>query len=151
MGGTPVQISPGVFDYNYAWTGPNGFTSSNKNLNAIFAGTYNLTVTDNSGCSKNLAVLLTQTPEIIITATTTPIICYGDNNASINIAVSGGIAPYTIQWSNLGREIQDNLSAGDYLITVTDALNCIKTLNVNIPEAPIFTINPVLKKFLVLE
>ncbi|MDI6032942.1 PKD domain-containing protein [Flavobacterium sp. LB2P84] len=145
-GGTPVQISPGVFDYNYAWTGPNGFTSSNKNLNDIFAGTYNLTVTDNSGCSKNLAVLLTQTSEIIITATTTPIICYGDNNASINIAVSGGIAPYTIQWSNLGTGLfQDNLSAGDYLITVTDANDCVKTLNVNIPEAPIFTINPVVK------
>ncbi|MFB0909916.1 MAG: SprB repeat-containing protein, partial [Flavobacterium sp.] len=33
----------------------------------------------------------------------------------------------------------------DYLITVTDSNNCTKTLNVNIPEAPIFTINPVVK------
>jgi gliding motility-associated-like protein len=41
--------------------------------------------------------------------------------------------------------LQDNLSAGDYLITVTDANNCVKKLNVNIPEAPVFTINPVVK------
>ncbi|MFV5691968.1 PKD domain-containing protein [Flavobacterium sp. LT1R49] len=147
VGGTPIQISPGVFDYNYAWTGPNGFTSSNKNLRAIFAGTYDLTVTDNSGCAKKLSVLVTQSSEIIIKATTTVINCYGDNNASISLVVSGGIAPYKIAWSTLATGLfQNNLSAGNYLITVTDALNCVNTLNVNIPEAPIFTINPVVKQ-----
>ncbi|MBP6182137.1 PKD domain-containing protein [Flavobacterium sp.] len=147
VGGTPIQISSGVFDYNYAWTGPNGFTSSNKNLSAIFAGTYNLTVTDNSGCTKMLSVIVTQSSEIIIKATTTVINCYGDNNASISLVVSGGTAPYEIVWSTLATgTFQDNLSAGDYLITVTDALYCVTTLNVNIPEAPIFTINPVVKQ-----
>jgi hypothetical protein len=37
----------------YAWTGPNGFISSNKDLVGIAAGTYNLAVTDISGCSKH--------------------------------------------------------------------------------------------------
>ncbi|WP_339919629.1 PKD domain-containing protein [uncultured Flavobacterium sp.] len=145
-GAIAINVVGGTAPYNYAWTGPNGFTSSNKDLDAIAAGTYNLVVTDNSGCSKTLSVTLSQPSEIIITATTTPIICYGDNDASIRIAVSGGLAPYQILWSNLGSStFQDNLSAGDYLITVTDSNNCVKTLNVNIPEAPIFTINPVVK------
>ncbi|MFV5700884.1 PKD domain-containing protein [Flavobacterium sp. XS2P12] len=147
VGGTPIQISPSVFDYNYAWTGPNGFTSSNKNLSAIFAGTYDLTVTDNSGCAKKLSVLVKQSSEIIIKAVTTPIICYGGNDASITLSITGGIAPYKIVWSTLASGLfQDNLSAGNYLITVTDALNCVNILNVNIPEAPIFTINPVVKQ-----
>ncbi|TDE42127.1 PKD domain-containing protein [Flavobacterium rhamnosiphilum] len=147
VGGTPIQISSGVFDYNYAWTGPNGFTSTNQNLSKVLAGTYDLTVTDNSGCFKTLSVILTQPTEIVITTTTTPIICYGGNDASIKVLISGGIAPYAIQWSNLGGGLlQDNLSAGDYLITVTDVNDCVKTLNVNIPEAPIFTINPVVKQ-----
>jgi gliding motility-associated-like protein len=141
-----VNVLGGTLPYTYAWTGPNGFTSSNQNLTAIFAGAYDLVVTDNSGCSKNLSVTLTQTPEIIIQATPTPIICYGGNDASINIVVSGGVAPYQILWSNLGiGTFQDNLSAGDYIITVTDALSCTKKLIVNIPEAPIFTVNPVVK------
>ena len=145
-GAIAINVVGGTAPYNYAWTGPNGFTSSNKDLDAIAAGTYNLVVTDNSGCLKTLSVTLSQPSEIIITATTTPIICYGDNDASIRIAVSGGLAPYQIVWSNLGSStFQDNLSAGDYLITVTDSNNCVKTLNVNIPEAPIFTINPVVK------
>jgi gliding motility-associated-like protein len=141
VGGTPA-----LSGYNFAWTGPNGFTSSNKNLTAIIAGTYNVLVTDNSGCSKALSVTLTQPTAIVLAATTTPIICYGSNDASITLAINGGVTPYTIAWSNLGGgTFQDNLSAGDYLITVTDSNNCVKTLNVNIPEAPIFTINPVVK------
>ena len=141
VGGTPA-----LSGYNFAWTGPNGFTSSNKNLTAIIAGTYNVLITDNSGCSKALSVTLTQPTAIVLAATTTPIICYGSNDASITLAINGGVTPYTIAWSNLGGgTFQDNLSAGDYLITVTDSNNCVKTLNVNIPEAPIFTINPVVK------
>jgi gliding motility-associated-like protein len=141
-----VNVVGGTASYTFAWSGPNGFTSTSQNLTALFAGTYNLIVTDNLGCTKNLSVPITQTPAIIITATTTPIVCYGDNNASINLVVSGGVAPYQIAWSNLGSgTFQSNLSAGDYTITVTDALNCNKTITVNIPEAPIFTVNPVVK------
>ena len=142
-----VNVTGGTLPYTFAWTGPSGFTSSNQDLVAILAGTYNLKVTDNSGCSVNLSpVTITQNTEISITATTTPIICYGNNNASISIVVTGGVAPYTTVWSNLGSgTFQDNLSAGDYLITVSDANNCTKTLNVNIPEVPIFTVNPVAK------
>ena len=141
-----VNVLGGTLPYTYAWKGPNGFTSSNQNLTALFAGAYDLVVTDNLGCFKTLKVTLTQPNKIEITATTTPIICYGGNDASINIVVSGGVAPYQILWSNLGSgTFQDNLSAGDYIITVTDALNCTKKLKVNIPEAPIFTVNPVVK------
>lgn len=141
-----INNTGGTLPYTYAWNGPNGFSSTNQNLTHLIAGTYNLIITDHSGCTQNLTETITQNSEIIITATSTPIICYNDNNASINIAVSGGVGPYQISWSNLGNGTSmDNLSAGDYLVTITDALNCIKTLNVNIPEAPIFTIRPVVK------
>ncbi|HSN47991.1 MAG TPA: gliding motility-associated C-terminal domain-containing protein, partial [Flavobacterium sp.] len=141
MGGTTAP-SGYVFD----WSGPNGFKSSNQNPTGLFAGIYNLIVTDNAGCSKTLSVPLTQPSEIKISATITPIVCYGANDASINLLVSGGSAPYQILWSNLGSgTYQDNFSAGDYLVTITDANNCVQTLNVNIPDVPIFSVNPVVK------
>ncbi|MEZ4878244.1 MAG: PKD-like domain-containing protein [Flavobacterium sp.] len=143
-GGTPIEMTPGIFDYNYAWTGPNGFTSSNQNLTNILAGTYNLTITDNQGCTDTLSVIINQSTEIIISYTTTPITCYGANNASFTTTISGGNAPYQFQWSNLSTALnQNNLSAGTYTITVTDNLGCVKSESIIIPEAPIFTVNPI--------
>ena len=141
VGGTPSASG-----YNFAWIGPNGFVSTNQNLVAISAGTYNLTVTDNSGCTDTLRVILTEATKVFVSAVSTPIICYGSNDGSINLTISGGVSPYTVLWSNMGSgTFQDNLSAGDYLATITDANNCVTTINVNIPEPPIFTINPVTK------
>ena len=145
-GGTPIEITPGVFDYAYSWTGPSGFTSTNKNLSGILAGTYDLIVTDAHGCTKMLSVTIIQNPEIIITAVTTPITCYGANNASIALTLSGGIPPYQATWSNLATgTFQDNLSAGTYIITITDGIGCQKPITIIIPEAPVFMVTPVVK------
>ncbi|MDI1315791.1 PKD domain-containing protein [Flavobacterium sp.] len=130
--------------YTFSWTGPNSFTSSNQNLNAIVAGMYDLTVTDANGCQKNLSVTITQSTDIVIAYTTTPITCYGADNASISVTLSGGNPPYQYQWSNLATTLnQTNLSAGNYTITVTDAVGCPKVETINIPQAPVFTINPI--------
>ncbi|MEL0456156.1 PKD domain-containing protein [Flavobacteriaceae bacterium SZ-1-7] len=146
-GGRLIETSPGNFDYSYAWTGPNGFISNLQNLTGLFAGAYNLTVTDKSGCIATLEVILNQTPEIIIDYTTTEIECYGDNNASITINnISGGNPPYQVSWSNLGSGMsQTNLSAGTYTITVTDNTNCEKQAIITIDEAPVFRINPIIE------
>jgi|GEM_PF-444134 len=145
-GGTALEVLPGVFDYLYAWTGSNGYTNTGRDLTNIPAGTYQLTVTDALGCTNQLTVIITQPAELVINYTTTPVICYGSNNASITLTVSGGVTPYQIQWSNLGTGLlQQDLAAGVYVVTVTDAIGCQKVVSVDIPEAPVFTINPVVK------
>jgi gliding motility-associated-like protein len=141
-----VEITPGNFDYKYSWTGPNGFISNNKNLNNIPAGNYQLTVTDNSGFKKTFSVEITESAEILFSSVITPITCYGDNNASMRINVSGGVPPYQINWDNfLTGSFHDNLSAGNYTVTITDANFCEKTIKENIPEAEIFRINSEIK------
>jgi gliding motility-associated-like protein len=131
-------------NYNFAWTGPNGFLSANQNLTALTFGTYNLTVTDDNGCQKTLQVQLTQSTEIIISYTTTVTSCFAGNDASLTASIAGGNAPYTFVWDNLATSLtQNNLSAGNYTITVTDNLGCVKSQPINIPDAPIFTVNPV--------
>ncbi|MFL1012718.1 PKD domain-containing protein [Flavisericum labens] len=146
-GGRPIETSPGVFDYTYSWTGPNGFTSNQQNLSGLIAGTYDLTVTDKSNCTDTLEAILNQTDEIIIDYSTTEIECYGDNNASITINnITGGNPPYSITWSNLGSGVsQTNLSAGTYIISVTDNTNCLKQATIIIEEAPIFRISPIVE------
>ena len=131
-------------DYSYSWSGPNRFTSSTQNLTNLLAGTYNLNLIDDLGCTANLAVTITESTPIIISAVKTPIVCYGDNNATISVSITGGNLPYQIQWSNLAVGLnQDNLAPGDYTITVTDDLGCQEEVTINIPSPPIFTVNPV--------
>jgi len=67
---------------------------------------------------------------VSLTNTNTDIDCFGANNGSINLNISGGATPYTINWSN-GSSTQNitNLSSGTYSVTVTDDLGCISTLN----------------------
>lgn len=147
-GAIDVTVTGGVVNglgtYTYAWTGPNGYMASSEDLTAITAGVYNLTATDVNGCNIALSVTIIQQPEIIIIPTTTPITCYGANDASITLTINGGHAPYTVQWDNLATGIfQDNLAAGTYTITVTDESNCVKIINVVIPEAPVFKVEPV--------
>lgn len=155
-GGSQIEVAPGVYDYKYAWSGPNGYTSTNKNLTNIAAGTYNLKVTDNDGRVKDFSVKITQPDEIQIALETSPITCYRANNATIKLTMSGGIGPYLVKWAfaSVGDKFldnyatgvfQDNLAAGIYKITVTDANNCSKSIVVNISEAPIFRTKPVVK------
>jgi len=147
-GSIDVTVTGGVPDnlggYDYTWTGPNGFASTSEDLANITAGIYNMVATDENGCTITLSVTITGQPEIIITPTTTPITCYGANNASITLAITGGNPPYTAAWSNLATgTFQDNLAAGNYVIIITDESGCQKSITVVIPEAPIFTVNPV--------
>lgn len=153
VGGRATEISLGVFNYSYNWNGPNGFSSSLKNIKNLAAGTYNLTVTDNSGCTDKLEVILKQNNELQLDYTKTEIACYNYTNASITITkISGGVPfatgnPYLVSWSNLGTGlVQNNLSAGTYTITITDSLGCSKPFTIVIDNAPIFSINPDIKQ-----
>ncbi|WP_264536418.1 PKD domain-containing protein [Flavobacterium sp. N1736] len=144
-----VLASGGRPAYNYSWTGPNGFRSNLQNLKNLYAGTYNLTVTDNSGCPATLSVTILQNPEIKLDYSVTHLTCYNVKDGAIKInGITGGVPfatgdPYIIKWSNLGTGMeQPNLSAGMYTITITDALGCPKQFPITVNDAPVFLINP---------
>jgi gliding motility-associated-like protein len=121
---------------------------NSTNLNPIFtgliAGSYTVRITDANGVIRNLNTVITEPTEIIVTTTSTPITCFGADDASITLSISGGLAPYVINWSNLASgTFQDNLEPGTYNITITDALGCIKNVQVIINNLPIFNIQPI--------
>ncbi|HPQ12007.1 MAG TPA: PKD domain-containing protein [Paludibacteraceae bacterium] len=147
-GGTKAEITSGDYDYYYSWTGPENYTSNNKNLTNLKAGDYFLTVRDASNCTVTSdAFTVTQPQELIVSATSTAITCFGDDNASITLNVTGGVEPYSVQWSNYGEGmVQENLSPGTYDITVTDNNGCQKSLQVIIPEPFRFSVKPVVKQ-----
>jgi gliding motility-associated-like protein len=142
-GGTPIEVSNGVFEYIYDWSGPEGFTSISKDINNLIAGTYTVTVTDSFGCTTTATIIISQSPEIELNYTKTDVTCYQETDGSIDVNVTGGAAPYQISWSNLANGFSlSNLSAGTYVATITDGNSCTKRVSIIIEE-PIFFIDPV--------
>lgn len=69
--------------------------------------------------------------------------CDEENSGEIRISeISGGTSPYDIKLGTTTNqeEVIQNLSAGVYTVTVTDAMGCSKELEIELEEAEIFEI-----------
>ncbi|MEI6765335.1 MAG: PKD domain-containing protein, partial [Bacteroidota bacterium] len=121
-GSATVTAGGGTSPYAYAWS--NGTTTAvNNNL---AAGTYTVTVTDSAGCISTDQAQISQASTLTATIqSSSNVTCFGGDNGSATILVSGGISPYYYLWSNSTASATDSsLSAGSYTVTVTDTKNC---------------------------
>jgi len=109
--------------YTFLWspTGGNGLTAQN-----LAAGTYTLSVTDNSGCVQVDTVSVTQPPLLTVTTGHNTILCFGLTTGADTANVVGGTPNYTYLWSPAGGNVATavNLGAGSYTVTITDANGC---------------------------
>ena len=115
----------------YSWAGPCivGSTTA-QTISASCSGTYTVTVTSPDGCSDTLQKVVTITPTLSVTATSTNGGCATKGTATAN--ATGGTPPYTYAWSNGNTNAKDTgLAAGNYTCTVT-AAGCTKTVTVTI-------------------
>lgn len=126
FGGTP--------GYSFNWS--NGATS--QDLSGIPAGTYTVTVTDANSCTATTSTTITQPDEMMLTTSQVNVSCFGGNNGSATVMVSGGVGPFVYNWSTGGTMATENfLAAGTYTVTVYDdplnnPIQCIKTATVTI-------------------
>jgi gliding motility-associated-like protein len=120
-GSIDATINSGTPAFTYLWS--NGETT--EDVADLTPGVYSLTVTDFYGCSSSAVATVTQPDKLIASFVTTDILCNGGNNGAIDVTVSGGVAPYTYNWSTSSTdEDLTGLTAGVYTLTVTDANNC---------------------------
>ncbi|MFT5819102.1 MAG: hypothetical protein ACI8ZM_000324 [Crocinitomix sp.] len=125
----------GVAEYNWS-TGATG-----TDLTGVGAGVYTVILTDDSNCSDEETITIIENDEIIIDPYITPISCYGFTNGEVIVAVEGGIPGYDYSWSTGAITAGiDDLSPGLYEITITDELDCIQTLEIEIIEPDTITI-----------
>ena len=121
-GAIDISISGGIPPYAYLWS--TGDTT--EDLNNLASGSYIITVTDveNSIVSDTIIVTEPEPAPLELTLEVYNVTVHGGNNGSIDLTVTGGALPYVYNWSN-GSLTEDlnNLSAGTYIITVTDKLN----------------------------
>lgn len=144
-GAIDATVFGGTSPFTYAWTGPNGFSSTSADLTSLVAGTYTLTVTDANGCTDVATVTLEEPAPITTsialsqTASGDAITCHGVSDGFIDLSLSGGSAPWSVTWSGpngftaTGSDLT-NLVAGTYSATVVDANGCVASATTTLTE-----------------
>lgn len=89
-------------------------------------GNYLLLVVDANGCYILEPFSVNAYPPLSITATVEDVSCFGYDDGSVDITVTGGTTPYHYNWSN-GAQTEDisGLAPGAYFVTVTDSNQCV--------------------------
>jgi hypothetical protein len=130
-GAIDLTVTGGTPGFTYMWS--TGSTS--EDISNLSSGTYTVTVSDQTGCSKSESFVINTFDPIVINATVTNITCFKEKDGTIDCAISGGNNPYSYLWSN-GATTEDlnGLSDGTYNVTVTDAYGCSKGASYVITE-----------------
>jgi len=135
-----ASVSGGTPAYSYQW---NGISSTGVDLSNAVAGSYTLTVTDAQGCTASATASINALSAPIINSNTIVVVqptCISGGSINGITVVAGGT--YTYSWTNTAQSTLDlnNLSAGTYVLTVTDAFGCSSTagpVTILAPENPV--------------
>ena len=126
----PIQGNSTTAGATYAWTGPNGFTSTLKNPPATTPGTYLLVVTAPNGCTNTATAILNidvNSPNASAAGAT--LAC---NPASVSIQGTSTTPEVAFSWTGPAgfSSNQQNPTvtlAGTYVLTVTATNGCTST------------------------
>ncbi|MEW6469164.1 MAG: PKD domain-containing protein [Bacteroidota bacterium] len=134
--GTATATPTGTGPFTYLWS-PGGQTT--QTATGLAGGTYTVTITDPNGCT-GTATVLVNNPSNMTTSVASQgnILCFGANNGSAVINVTGGTGPFNYSWSPSGGTTTNasGLAAGTYTFTVTDANGCSSSQTIIITQPP---------------
>jgi len=138
-GSASVTASGGTSPYSYVWS-PNTITSTTNSATNLPAGSISVVVTDNNQCAVSLPFVISQPSQIIPVPTVTNVKCHGGATGTIAISTTGGVPGYTYGWTpNVSiTDSANNVVAGNYTITVTDATGCTASASSTVSQSPAF-------------
>ena len=119
---TPIG---GVAPFSYQWdTG-----DSTNQISNLVSNTYWVTVTDTMGCQAIQSAQILSVDTFEITGQTVDLACFGDANGAIQL-FSNETIPFTCVWNDGDTsQNRNNLTAGNYSVTVTNNNGCVEILD----------------------
>ncbi len=134
--------TPGTTPYTYSLNG--GVGQASGNFNSLPSGNYTVITNDNAGCSDTTFVSVGASSNTLnVALVPTDVSCFGFSNGTVTATVSGGTPAYVYLWNtgDVTLAIQ-NLTAGNYSLTLTDNDNCTTsaTAVINEPQPLILNI-----------
>lgn len=133
-GSIEITAEGGTPGYSYNWS-TGGTTDS---IGGLSANTYNLTVTDANTCEKVEAIVLSAPAALNVVATATDASCYGFEDGTVQLAVTGGTTTfftgYSYNWDNGDKTQNITVGEDDYDVVVTDANGCTGSTSATVGE-----------------
>jgi gliding motility-associated-like protein len=128
-----IFASGGTQPYSYQWSNGTKVPTSS----GLTAGIYSITVSDANGCRAYSSIQITE-PQLPLQAQVsqiTDVNCYGGNDGTIDISISGGTTPYDVYWSN-GASTQNiqSVPAGLHKAIIKDTNGCTDTLMASVSQ-----------------
>ena len=125
-GSATIGVSGGTEPYNYTWnTTP---VQDSSTAIGLTAGIYEVFVSDANGCSLTPVSITVNEPPVLVIDTIIPTdpLCNNGDDGSVLVIPSGGTSSYSYDWSGSTSitNTANNLTAGTYSVTVTDAKGC---------------------------
>ncbi|SHJ90809.1 gliding motility-associated C-terminal domain-containing protein [Maribacter aquivivus] len=132
-----VNMLGGSGVYQYAISPNLDRFSDDNTFDELAPGDYIIIAQDSNGCFELVEATIEEPDVLEITTATTPEICVGEEDGTIDLTIIGGTAPYSTRLESETDFIQDrlsftNLAAGDYIIFIEDAQGCEETIIVTI-------------------
>lgn len=141
-----VLASENVYQWEVSAGGQIVGSANNSNVNILWTGqggtSATLSVTAGSGCTvmETTQIFIQEQPEIEVQSL--DITCFGENDGIASIFIDGVLNPpnSSYEWSNgLMTATGSGLSAGDYMVTVTNENNCTEVVSFDITEPDLLT------------
>ncbi|HLP14493.1 MAG TPA: gliding motility-associated C-terminal domain-containing protein [Flavobacteriales bacterium] len=129
-----VNVSSGDPPFTYAWS---PVISTNDTIFNLGPGTYYVSVTDSLGNVETDSVVVINPPLLnVIVSASADTICPG-STIVLSAAATGGISPYSYQWSTSGNDTLNSYStipplSGYINVTITDNNGCMISDSVNV-------------------
>ena len=132
-----IQASGGSGVLSYSIDGGLNFQAS-PNFANLAGGTYTIEVQDATNCAvSQIATLIVANLPSIDAINIVNESCAGLNDGSIEITLSGGLAPYEYTYNGIvGTANNTSMSPGTYIITIEDGNNCLLDTVVEIDAGP---------------
>jgi len=137
-GSATASASGGTGAFSYTWSN----NMSGPTINNISGGTYQVTVTDGNGCTATSAAIVESTPDVDLSYSNISDDPCGQAEGAVTVVPNGGQAPYSYSWSNgANAAVLKDLTAGNYVVTLTDNNNCTEIDTVQIQGSDSLTVS----------
>jgi len=118
----------GTGNYSFAWNN----ACNQPSCNAICAGNYSVTVTDQNGCTSSGTTTVTEPTQIVVTTSFDTAHC-GQADGNAYSSATGGTGALNYLWLPATVDSTlSNVTGGTYTVVVTDANGCSDTIPVNV-------------------